>query len=90
MLKLPSLFKPVHYKRYGYKPRYWDEEKEKQEELRKERESVNADDRKNFREFAKSKWAKERKSSQKQSSARLVAILAALLAITYLLFRDAF
>ncbi len=90
MLKLPSLFKPVQYKRWGYKPRYWDEEKEKQEERRKERENANAGERKNFREFARAKWARERKTSQKQSNMRLAAIIFILLFISYLLFRDTF
>ncbi len=90
MLKLPSLFKPVYYKRYGYKPRYYDEEKEKREERRKELENLSISDRKSFREYAKNKWAKERKTQQKQSNTRLVVIMFVLLFIAYLIFRDAF
>jgi len=90
MLKLPSLFKPVYYKRYTYKPRYYDEEKEKREERRKELENTQGSDRKSFREFARSKWAKERKTQQKQSNTRLVTIILVLLAVTYFIFRGSF
>lgn len=89
MLKLPSLFKPVYYKRFNYKPRYFDEEKEKREERKRELENINSADRKNFREYARTKWAKERKTERKQSNTRLVTIILVLFLVAYLLFRNA-
>lgn len=87
MLKLPSLFKPVYYKRYSYKPRYYDEEKEKREQRRKEREEGQDFNSENFREFARAKWAKERKTSVKQSNTRLITIVVVLFIVIYLIAR---
>lgn len=90
MLKLPSLFKPVYYKRYSYKPRYYDEEKEKREQRKKELENYQPDANENFRQYARKRWSKERRAQQKQSNARLIGIIFILLFLSWLLVRNLF
>ncbi|WP_224484479.1 hypothetical protein [Robertkochia aurantiaca] len=78
-MKLPSLFKQRGNKSYSYTPRYYDERKERLENLKKSKEARSDEDyfkgyrRKSFRDD----WKTSRKSSSDMNSRiRFLVILA--------------
>lgn len=89
--RLPSIFRQSRNKSFDFKPRYYDERKERMEELKRKYEGGGEDRQKTssaFRGSMSSQWHQSRKRGSTGSSIRLVAIMAILFLITYLiLFR---
>jgi hypothetical protein len=87
--RFPSFFKNKGPKSFEFKPRYYDARKERLEEMKK-----NATTGKevfvteNFREKAREQWRTERSKSVNSSNLRLVAIIAVLFLIAYLIFKN--
>ena len=87
--KLPSFFKNKGPKSFEFKPRYYDARKERLEEMKR-----NASNEKpvfvteNFREKARDKWRAERSKTVQNSNFRVVAIVAILFLIAYLIFKN--
>lgn len=87
--KLPSFFKNKGPKSFDFKPRYYDARKERLEEMKR-----NANTEKpvfvteNFRKKARDKWRSERNRSVKNSNFRVVAIVAILFLIAYIIFKN--
>ncbi|MBL7472160.1 hypothetical protein [Robertkochia sediminum] len=89
-MKLPTLFKQRGNKTYGYTPRYYDERKERLEELKKKNQPRSDEDyfngyrRKSFRED----WKTQRKSSTSMNSRiRFIVILVFLIMFAYVALR---
>lgn len=89
-MKLPTLFKQRGNKSYGYTPRYYDERKERLEELKKKHEPRSDEDyfkgyrRKSFRED----WKTQRKSATSLNGRiRFLVILAFLIMFAYVALR---
>ncbi len=84
--KLPSIFKHHGPRAFEFKPRYYNERKERIEELKKKYDgdeaAVTTD---GFREKVHAKWRTERNKSVRSSNMRLVVIIAALFLLTYLI-----
>lgn len=85
-MRLPSIFKQQSNKSYNYAPRYWDERKEridnlkKQKEARKEGEYFNNARKKSFRDD----WqAVQKMDRNRNSQFRFVIILILLICIAY-------
>ncbi len=87
--RFPSFFKNKGPKHFEFKPRYYDARKERLEEMKR-----NANTEKvvfvseNFREKAREKWSAERSRSVNNSNFRLVAIIAVLFLIAYLIIKN--
>jgi hypothetical protein len=87
--KLPSFFKQNQHKRFDYSPRFYDERKERVEEMRKKYKGIGSSDRysgENFRLRMNSEWRNV--GSRKKSGGanmRLVIIVLVLLLISYLI-----
>ncbi len=87
--KLPSFFKQNQHKRFEYTPRYYDERKERIEEMRKKYDDQNAGENyssQKLRAKLSSEWRKN--SSGKGGRGvnfRLVVIVMALFLISYLI-----
>jgi len=82
--RLPSVFKAHRAKQFSFKPRYYDERKERLEELKKK--YANKEVRRNtisFSEKIEGKWRHERNRSVSKSNFRLLVIIAILTFITY-------
>lgn len=85
-MKLPTLFKQNRNKKYSYTARYWDERKERIENLRKEKadrekaDYFNAARKKSFREDWRAAKSNE---ANKNSRVRFIIILMILLGIAY-------
>lgn len=87
--KLPSFFKQNQYRRFEYSPRFYDERKERIEEMRKKyggKESAEKFSSDNLRMRMNSEWRNSgsRKGSR-GTSMRLVIIMLALFLISYLI-----
>jgi hypothetical protein len=87
--KLPSFFKQNQHRRFEYSPRFYDERKERIEEMRKKyggEESAEKFSSTNFRMRMNSEWRNSgsRKGSR-GTSLRLVVIVLALFLISYLI-----
>lgn len=84
--KLPSFFKQNTHRGFEFKPRYYDERKERLEELKKKYEGnrvpVSSD---KFREKINAKWRAERSRGRNASNLRLVVITGILFLLTYLI-----
>ena len=87
--KLPSFFSQNQHKRFDYSPRYYDERKERLEEMKKKYQDTDASGKfssQNMRLRINSEW---RQSSSKKgsrgTSLRLVVIIMALFLISYLI-----
>ncbi|WP_224490038.1 hypothetical protein [Robertkochia flava] len=90
-MKLPSLFKQRGNKTYSYTPRYYDERKERLEELKRKKEAHSDEDyfkgyrRKSFRED----WKAQRRSSTSMNTRiRLVVIVIFLFMFAYVALRS--
>ncbi|MEM9051504.1 MAG: hypothetical protein AAGC47_05580 [Bacteroidota bacterium] len=95
--KLPSVFKLTEhnrYKRFNYEPRTFDERKQRLEKRKKEIEKELAIEKKlgkkyeeHLRESINDSWTRrETRRVQRNSSLRVLLILAALLTIVYYLY----
>ncbi len=95
--RIPSLFKlgqSSNYKRFDYRPRTFDEQKEKLEkrriEIEKELERekrLGANYEEHLRERIGNSWSRrETRRQQKNSSIRLLLILSILVALLYVIF----
>ena len=89
-MRLPTLFKQHKNKTFGFKPRYYDERKERLEQLyekhhgAKEATSIKGSFKK--RASFRDDWKSVSKTiEQKQSQKRLLVILALLIVITILI-----
>ncbi len=89
--KLPSFIKQNKHKSFEFKPRYYDERKERIEELRKKYGKSEAKDPKaekeRFRENLSSRWQDTRQTKVNSSNRTLLLIIVALLALTYYLIK---
>lgn len=89
--KLPSFIKQNKHKSFEFKPRYYDERKERIEDLRRkygQKESSNSKaDRERLREDLSTKWHGNRQTKVNSSNRTLLLIIVALLALTYYLIR---
>ncbi len=85
--KLPSFIKQNSHRRFEFKPRYYNERKERLDEIKKKYEGVNPSKAitETMREKMQMKWREERKSSARNSNFRLVAIIGVLFLLTYLM-----
>lgn len=87
--RLPSIFKHRGAKKFDFKPRFYDERKERINELKKKYQSKDLDSRTyleaDLRERISSEWRNERQKSTSSSNFRLVAIIAILFFIAYLI-----
>ena len=90
-MKLPTLFKQRGNKTYSYTPRYYDERKERLEELKRKKASHSDEDyfkgyrRKSFRED----WKAQRKSATSLNTRiRFVVILIFLIMFAYVALRS--
>lgn len=87
--KLPSFFKQNQHKRFDYSPRFYDERKERIEEMRKKYGGTESSEKfsgDNFRLRMNSEWRNS--GSRKKSSGanmRLVVIVLVLFLISYLI-----
>lgn len=84
--RLPSIFKAHRAKQFDMKPRYYDERKDRLEELKKKyadkevpRTTIS------FREKVDGKWRHERSRSVGKSNFRVLIIIGILSYITYLI-----
>ncbi len=86
--KLPTIFKQRKTRSFDFKPRYYDERKERIEELKKKYNN-NADgqskSRADFRYEMSSEWRGMRSGNIKNSNSRLFAIIVVLTLLTYLI-----
>ncbi len=84
--KLPTIFKQGRARNFNYQPMYYDEEKERAEELKRkyagEPEKLTRED---FRGQMRSDWSRNRGKQAGSSNIRLVVIAIALFLITYLI-----
>jgi len=90
-VRLPSLFKTQKPKAYNYKPRYYDERKERLEALRKSKESRSDEEYvKGYRPKGfKDNWKAARKSSDnKNSRLRFIVILILLLLFAWYALKE--
>lgn len=89
--KLPSFIRQNKYKTFEFKPRYYDERKERIEELRKKYgEEVKQGKPKggeHLRGELSARWRDNRQTKVKSSNRTLFLIIISLLALTYLLIR---
>ena len=90
VMKLPSLFKQRANKSYSYTPRYYDERKERLEELKKSKESRSDEDY--FRGYRKRSFRDDWKSQRKASTSlntrvRFFVILIFLFMFAYVALR---
>lgn len=87
--KIPSIFKQNQARGFEFKPRYYDEQKERLEELKRRynEEPTYKGERRNieFKGSMNSEWREMRKKSSTGSNVRLVAIIILLFLITYLI-----
>lgn len=89
-MKLPSLFKQRGNKTYSYTPRYYDERKERLEELKRKKESRS--DEEYFKGYRKKSFRDDWKSQRRASTSvntrvRLVVILIFLFMFAYVALR---
>lgn len=89
--KLPSFIRQNKHKSFEFKPRYYDERKERIEELRRKygkKDATNAKaDRERLREDLSGKWHGSRQTKVNSSNRTLLLIIVALLALTYYLIK---
>lgn len=92
--KLPSFFKQNRAKGFEFRPRYYDERKERIEKLRRQyrKEKKDSTDpaqaQQDLKETLRTQWGDRRQTKVKSSNRSLILIVAALLLLTYLmLFR---
>lgn len=88
--KLPSIFKQNRARGFGFKPLYYDEQKERLEELKKrynEESEAGTGERRTikFKSNMDSEWQALRQKNTKSSNIRLFAIIVLLFLITYLI-----
>lgn len=88
--KLPSFIRQNKHKTFEFKPRYYDESKERIEELRKkyhrkegEAAAVGGE---TMRAAMQHSWSGNRQGKVQSSNRRLLYIIVGLLAVTYYLF----
>lgn len=76
-------------RQYHYNPLYYNEKKEKMEQLKQQMEGNAKGEYKKieFKTQLQGKWRKQSHRNQQASTIRLVLIILALLLITYLLFK---
>lgn len=88
-MRLPSLFKQKKNKTYGYTPRYYNERKERIDELKKKYEVKEGDyDNGYRRENYRDEWKKNRNSSPEASTRlRFIIILIFLFLFAYVALR---
>jgi len=80
--KLPSFFKSVSHRRFNLKTRYYDERKEKKENL------LSLKELKNKKMELKNQWGPSiRTTSNKNSNRTILLIVLILLIISYLLLK---
>jgi len=89
MLGLKSLFRQEKNRTYDYQPRYWDERKERLEnlerkyhgdEVKKERYTMD-------RRALRAAWNMDKKKSERSFNTRFLKIAIVLFAITYIILR---
>ena len=84
--KLPTIFKQGRASNFNYQPLYYDEEKERSEELkRKYAGEPDKLTREDFRSQLKADWKKTRSRQVGSSNMRLVLIVIGLLLVSYLI-----
>lgn len=84
--KLPSVFKHSGPRSFNFKPRYYDERKERIEELKKKYEGREVPVySESLRARINDNWRAERTKSERSSNMRLVAIIGILFLIAYLI-----
>jgi len=84
-MRLPTLFKQNSNKRYNYTPRYYNERKERLDNLKKKHGLIEDDDSKGHRRQSfRDDWKQNSKlSSDRDTRLRLMVIIAFLLLATY-------
>ncbi len=85
-MRLPSFFKQQRNKTYNYKPRYYDERKERMDKLRKQKEAERDTDY--FKEYRKKSFREDWKTVKsmdrnKNSRLRFIIILILLFMFAY-------
>lgn len=88
--KLPSFIRQNKHKTFEFKPRYYNERKERIEELRKKYGKADPKERKggeHLRGELSDRWRENRQTKVNSSNRTLLLIVVALLALTYLLIR---
>lgn len=87
--KLPSIFKQLRASQFDFKPRYYNESKERIEKLRAKYERENKmteEDKEALRKFDvdfSTNWRSNRQTSVNSSNRMLLLIIVALLFVTY-------
>ena len=89
--KLPSFIRQNKHKNFEFKPRYYDERKERIDELRKKYGAKKGDNSslggERLRDDLARKWRDNRQTKVKSSNRTLIYIVLSLLAITYYLIK---
>jgi len=88
--KLPTIFKQNRARSFDFKPRYYDERKERIEKIKQKYNKTGQNDTStkssiDFRSEMSSEWRNSRKGSVKNSNGRLLGIIVVLALITYLI-----
>lgn len=89
--KLPSFIRQNRHKSFEFKPRYYDERKERIDELRKKYGASKGDNSslggERLRDDLARNWRDNRQTKVKSSNRTLIFIVVSLLAITYYLIK---
>ncbi|SFU56003.1 hypothetical protein SAMN05216480_10791 [Pustulibacterium marinum] len=88
-MRLPTLFKQQKSKTYNYKPRYYNERKERIDAMKRKYETVSDTEYKPTRRASfRDDWKTERKAmSESNTRLRLIVILAFLIMFTFVALR---
>lgn len=89
--KLPSFIRQNKHKSFEFKPRYYDENKERIDELRKKyhktESTANSQGSESLRAAMQEKWSSNRAAKVQSSNRRLLLIIGGLFALAYYLMR---
>lgn len=88
--KLPSFIKQNKHKSFEFKPRYYDERKERIQELRKkygQTESAKPNSGEHLRGKLSGHWQESRGAKVQRSNRTLILIIAILLFVTYYIIK---
>lgn len=86
--KLPTIFRQNRARGFDYKPMYYDEEKERREELKKKYAGEKTDPKEeNFRSHFRSEMNRSRGKQVISSNSRLLFIIGILILLTYLILK---
>jgi len=83
-----SFVRTARAKKYDYKPRYYDAQREADEKRKREiEENIKNPDRINFRKELSSKWSRGDHIRSKSKTYSIAIYIALLIAILYFIFR---